>query len=186
MHTLAVKRRFTVDEFHRMGEAGVLREDDRVELVDGDVVTMAPIGPRHASCVRRLLAILSRAAGDAAIVDVQNPLPLETFTEPQPDVVLLKRRSDFYREAHPGPSDALLVIEVAESSAEYDRVIKAPLYARSGIPELWIVNLAEGIVEVYRRPAGAAYAEHAEAGRGASITLPGVSGREIAVDDILG
>lgn len=184
MVNLALKRRFTVDEFHRMGEAGVLGEDDRVELLDGEVVTMTPIGPRHAGCVRRLIAVLSRLVGDSAIVDAQNPLPLDDFTEPQPDVVLLRPRPDFYRDAHPRPADAILVIEVAETSADYDRTLKAPRHARAGVAELWIVNLAADAVDVYRGPESGGYAEHMVAVRGASIPLPG--GREIRVDEIVG
>lgn len=186
MTTFALKRRFTVDEFHRMGEAGVLGEDDRVELIDGEVLTMTPIGPRHASCVRRLIALLSRLAAGAAIVDAQNPLPIGEFVEPQPDIVLLRPRPDFYRDAHPRPSDALLVIEVAESSADYDRTIKAPLYARGGIPELWIVNLHEQVVEVYRHPESGRYAEQLIARRGTSISLPTPGAPQIAIDDIVG
>jgi Uma2 family endonuclease len=180
------KRLFTVDEFHRMGEARVFGEDDRVELIDGEVMKMTPIGPRHASCVRRLIAILSPLVGDAAIVDVQNPLPLNARAEPQPDVVLLKPRVDFYRQAHPGPSDVLLVIEVADTSAEYDRILKAPQYARAGIAELWVVNLAEALVEVYRQPTGGEYGEHLAVGPGSSLRLPGLGSRQVAVDDVLG
>lgn len=137
------------------------------------------------SCVRRLIARLTRVAGDAAIVDAQNPLPLEEFSEPQPDVVLLRPRPDFYRDAHPRPSDALLVIEVAETSAEYDRTIKAPLYASAGVGELWIVDLPGRIVDVCREPAGGSYTEHVVARPGTSIALPGVHGERMAMDDIL-
>jgi Uma2 family endonuclease len=185
MNVQALKRRFTVEEFHRMSTAGVLSEDDRVELIDGEVVTMTPIGPRHASCVRRLMAVLSPLVGDAAIVDAQNPLLLGEYAEPQPDVVLLKPRPDFYRHAHPGPSDALLVIEIADTSATYDRTVKVPLYARAGIAELWVINLSEGLVEVYRQPAGGEYGEHVAAGRETSLPVPGLGTLQVAVDAVL-
>ena len=183
MTVQALKRRFTVEEFHRMRQAGVLSEDDRVELIDGEVVTMTPIGPRHASCVRRLIAVLSPLVGDAAIVDAQTPLLLGEYAEPQPDVVLLKPRPDFYRQAHPGPSDALLVIEVADTSAT--RTLKVPLYARAGIAELWVINLSEGLVEVYCQPAGGEYGEHVAAGRGTSLPVPGLGTLQVAVDAVL-
>lgn len=180
-----LKRRFTVDEFQRMGEAGILTRDDRVELIDGDIVRMTPIGHRHASSVRRLNAILSPLVGEAAIIDVQNPLRLGQHAEPQPDLVLLKPKSDFYARAHPGPADVLLVIEVADTSAEYDRTVKVPLYGRAGIAEVWVVDLADGLVEVYRQPARGQYGEHVAVGPGRSLPLPGLPRRSIAVDDIL-
>lgn len=181
----ALKRRFTIDEFQRMGEAGILTRDDRVELIDGDVVRMTPIGHRHAGCVRRLNAILSPIVGGAAIIDVQNPLSLGQHTEPQPDLVLLRPKPDFYAHAHPESADVLLVIEVADTSAEYDRTVKVPLYARAIIAEVWVVDLADGLVEVYRQPAGGQYDEHVAVGPGRSLPLPGLSRRSIAVDDIL-
>jgi Uma2 family endonuclease len=181
----ALKRLFTVDEFHRMGEAGVFQDDDRVELLEGEIITMTPIGPRHASCVRRLIATLAPLVGADAILDVQNPLPLAAQTEPQPDVVLLKPRSDYYRDAHPGPSEVLLVIEVADSSADHDRAVKVPQYARAGIAELWVVNLPERLIEVYRQPAAGEYAEHVAVGPGRTLRLPGLGHRQIVVDDVL-
>ena len=117
---------FTVDEYHLMGEAGVLREDDRVELIDGQVVEMTPIGPRHAGCVNHLTRILSRHGADMAMVSIQNPLVLGERSEPEPDVALLQPRADAYRGKHPRPEDVLLVIEVADTSVEHDRSVKIP------------------------------------------------------------
>ncbi|GIW50689.1 MAG: hypothetical protein KatS3mg081_0044 [Gemmatimonadales bacterium] len=148
-----MKRRFTVAEYHKMAEAGILGEDDRVELLEGELVAMAPIGSRHATCVRRLNYLLSRGVGERAIVDVQNPIRLSEYSEPQPDLALLKPRPDFYAAAHPGPEDVLLVVEVAETSADYDREVKIPLYARAGIPEVWLVDLAGAQIETFRQPA---------------------------------
>ncbi|GIX47743.1 MAG: hypothetical protein KatS3mg131_1954 [Candidatus Tectimicrobiota bacterium] len=180
------KRRFTVAEYHKMAEAGILGEDDRVELIEGELVAMSPIGSRHATCVRRLNALLSRGAGERAIVDVQNPVRLGEHSEPQPDLALLKPRADFYAAEHPGPEDLLLVVEVAETSAEYDREVKVPLYARFGVPEVWLVDLAGECVEVYRHPSPQGYQVVQTLRRGdtvAPLLLPELS---LAVDALLG
>ena len=145
------KRRFTVDEYYAMARAGILSERDRVELIDGEIVTMTPIGPVHAAAVARATHALMRSAGERAIVWVQNPIRLDAFSEPQPDLVLLRPREDFYRAAHPGPADVLLVIEIADSSLRYDRDVKASLYARHGIVEYWLVDLAASTVTSYSR-----------------------------------
>src|SRR5688572_9639529 len=120
-----------------MADAGVLRPGDRVELLGGEIVEMTPIGSAHAGCVNTLTRLLVRLAGDRAVVHVQNPIRLSRFDESQPDVALLRPRPDLYRSAHPGPADVLLVVEVAEASLGFARDVKAPLYARAGIPEVW-------------------------------------------------
>jgi Uma2 family endonuclease len=163
-----LRRLFTVAEYHRMAEAGILSEDDRVELLEGEVVTMSPIGSRHAACVARLTALLS-GTGRQAILWVQNPIRLGEHSEPQPDVALLKPRPDFYAASHPGPEDVLLVVEVAETSAATDREVKVPLYARSGIPEVWLVDLAEDQVEVFRKPSAQGYQDLQVLRRGDSL-----------------
>jgi len=150
-------RRFTTEEFHRMGEAGIFSEDDRVELLDGEIVETSPIGSRHAACVARLTRWLSQQIGNSAIVWVQNPVRLDVRSEPQPDVVLLRSRPDFYAESHPGPEDVLLLIEVADTSGETDRQIKLPLYAKAGIGEVWIIDLLNRKVEICRQPTGTHY-----------------------------
>ena len=185
MTSLAIKRLFTVGNFHRMGEAGILGEDDRVELINGEILAMTPIGPKHAHCVRRLNALLTSRVGTSAIVDVQNPVVLGEHSEVQPDVVLLRPRPDFYSDSHPGPQDVLVVIEVADSSADYDRTVKVPQYARAGILEVWVIDLAARVIEVYRRPAGHEYTEHRTVGPGSSLQLPGPVDRPVATDDIL-
>src|SRR6184192_4545534 len=134
-------RRFSVDEYDRMGRAGVFHEDDRMELLDGQIVEMSPIGPGHAGCVRALTSLLTRLVAGRALVSVQNPVRLGEHSEPQPDVALLVPRADAYRTAHPQPKDVLLVIEVADASLEHDRDVKVPLYAAAGVPEVWLVNL---------------------------------------------
>jgi Uma2 family endonuclease len=150
-------RRFTVDEYHRMGAAGILREDDRVELIEGEIVEMTPIGSRHAGQINRLNSLLAARLGSDAIVAVQNPVRLSATSELQPDVALLRPRADFYRNAHPGPADVLLIIEVADTSIEADRRVKVPLYAKAGIAEVWLLDLTSNRVVVYRRPTPEGY-----------------------------
>ena len=147
----------TVDDFEAMGRAGVLGEDARVELLEGQLYAMSPIGSRHAACVNRLNQALTVQVQNRAIVSVQNPIRLDDYSEPEPDIALLRPREDFYASAHPGPQDVLLVIEVADTSVAGDRRIKLPLYARSGIPEVWLVVLEAGEVEVYRQPGSEGY-----------------------------
>jgi Uma2 family endonuclease len=169
-----------------MAEAGILSEDDRVELIEGEVIEMNPIGSRHAACVNRLNMLLSRLAQKVAIVSVQNPIRLDEYSEPEPDIVLLRPREDFYVQGHPTPSDVLMVIEVAETSAEYDRNIKGPLYARAGIPELWLVDLPKETVEIYTQPVNGTYQASKQVKGGESLvseTLPEVS---FSADAILG
>ncbi len=179
------RRSFTVEEYHRIGEAGVLGEDDRVELIEGEIVAMSPIGSLHATCVRRLIRLFSRGVRERAIVDVQNPIRLGEHSEPQPDLALLKPRPDFYAQAHPGPADVLLVVKVAETSAEVDRAVKVPLYAQAGIPEVWLVDLAAERIEVYRRPSSQGYQDVQTVRRGervAPVTFPDL---ELAVEAVL-
>jgi len=151
------RHRLTVEAYHRMAEVGLLAPDERVELIEGEVIDMAPVGTRHMATVSRLNRALTEAVGRAAIVSVQNSIRLGRRSEPQPDLVLLKSRDDFYAARHPTPADTLLVIEVSDSSAAYDRQIKVPLYARHGIAELWIVDLDARLVRFYRQPQGETY-----------------------------
>lgn len=178
--------RFTVDEYHCMGEAGVFHEDDRVELINGQVVEMTPIGPRHARCVDDLNRLFTRLAGDTAIVRVQNPVVLGKHHEPQPDLALLRRRPDRYGQAHPRPADVLVVVEVAETSLAYDRDIKIPLYARAGIPEVWLVDLQSDTIHVYRAPRRDGYAEPRSVARGETLTALHLPEVAVRVADVLG
>ena len=180
------RRRFTTADYHRMAEAGVLGEDDRVELIDGEIVEMSPIGGRHLAVVNRLTRHFVRGVGDAAIVSVQNPVHLGERSEPEPDLALLRPRADDYASGLPGTADILLIVEVADSSLEYDRQVKAPLYARGGIPELWIVDLVGDNVAVYRDPAPAGYGTTRVARRGETISPSAFAELTIAVDEILG
>lgn len=151
------RRRFDVDEYHRMGQAGILSTEDRVELLDGEIVAMPPIGARHNAAVNRANQALGRAVGDHAIVQVQGSIRLGRFNEPEPDIALLRPRDDFYASGLPGPADVLLVIEIADASLAYDREVKSRLYAAAGISEYWLVNLDARIVTRSLRPEGDTY-----------------------------
>lgn len=180
------RRRFTVDEYHRMGEAGVLTADDRVELLDGEIVQMSPIGPPHASTVARLTALLVRRFGDRATIWVQNPIVLDRWSEPQPDLCVLAPRADFYGAKHPRSRDVLLGIEVMASSRGYDRALKLPLYAKAEIREVWLVDLKTQTVEVHRRPALRGYRSSETCGRGQAIRPVAFPRARIRVNEILG
>jgi Uma2 family endonuclease len=186
MHTPLLEGPFTVADYHRLAEVGILGEDDRVELLDGQVVVMSPIGPRHAGCVDRLNRLLSRLVGDLAIVRVQNPIVLSPRTEPEPDLSLLSPPIERYSAAHPRPTDVMLVIEVAESSLAYDRDVKLPRYAAAGIPEVWLVNLEAERVEVHRQPSPSGYQETFHAVRGDTLTVDNLMRAEIPISPILG
>ena len=168
----------SVDDFHKLGEIGVLRDEDRVELIEGVLIDMPPIGSRHASVVNRFTNRLAAALSGHAIVSVRNPVILGASSEVQPHVALLRHRDDFYANAHPTPADVLLVIEVADTSLPFDRNVKVPLYARHGIPEVWLVTPRQRQVEVFRRPTGEGYGETlrpAETEALAPLLLPEVS-----------
>lgn len=149
--------RLTVDEYYRMAEAGVLSPDDRVELIEGEIVDMAPIGSGHAAVVRLLTKKLVVAAGARAEVSVQSPLRLGAESEPHPDIALLMPRADSYSARHPTSDDVLLIIEVSESTLHFDLDVKAELYARHRIPEYWVVDLIDDTLHVHRAPRGRAY-----------------------------
>ena len=158
------RHRHTVDEYHRMGEADVFDVGARLELIDGEIIEMAPIGSMHAGTVTRLARLLERAVGDTAIVYVQNPVVLNNRSEPQPDLALLKPRDDFYTERYPAPEDVLLIIEVSESTLRYDQEIKVPMYARTGIPEVWIVDLTSNQLHRYRQPSEYGFSQVSQPG----------------------
>jgi Uma2 family endonuclease len=172
------RHRLTVDEYYRMGHAGVFAPDARVELIEGEVIDMAPIGTRHASAVKKLNALLSAAAGGSAIVAVQDPLRLSDASEPEPDLMLLRPRADFYAHAHPGPADVLLLIEVSDTTVAYDRGIKLDLYAKHRVAEVWIVDLDNNVVRFFRHGDGMAYTDitASETPRATPVAaLPGVT-----------
>lgn len=180
------ERPFTAAEYERMESAGILGEDDRVELIDGQVLEMAAIGNRHTSCVRRLLDAFTELVGREALIDVQNPIRLGDLSQPQPDLALLRRREDYYEAAPPGSDDILLLVEVADASLAFDRERKIPLYGRSGITEVWLVDLTTDAVEVYSEPGPAGYRSQRRLERGESLTLLAFPGLLLPVDGILG
>jgi Uma2 family endonuclease len=179
-------RRFTVDEFERMGQAGILTEDDRVELIEGKIVEMTPIGPAHAVCVTNLTYALMAALGQSAIVRVQNPIVIPEHNEPEPDVAVVRPRSDLYQNGHPRPEDIHFIVEVADSTLAYDRDEKVPVYARAGIPEVWLVDLEHRVVIVHRDVASSGYTTsrtHHRSDRIAPLAFPDQS---IALVEVLG
>ncbi len=180
------RRRFTVAEYHQMAQAGILGEDDRVELIEGEIVEMPPIGDRHAASVDRLTERFVQRFSDVAIVRVQNPIRLGEHSEPQPDLALLRRRADFYAAGHPAPPDVFLLVEVADTSAELDRRVKIPLYARGGIPEVWLLDLQQETLTVYRVPTPDGYRAVQVLHRADAIAPAAFPDRALAVADLLG
>lgn len=152
MLDMQLRKRFDVDDYYGMAGAGILGHSERVELIDGQVVTMAPIGPRHTGCVSAATRALVLAAGDAAIVQPQGPVRLDRFNELQPDLLLLRPRPDFYTSAHAGPDDVLLVVEIADTSIRYDREVKARLYAACGLADYWLADLNANRLWIYLSP----------------------------------
>jgi Uma2 family endonuclease len=179
------KLQFSIEEYYRIAAAGVLREDDRVELIEGEIIRMNPIGSRHAACVGRLTRLLGQRGGDNTIVWVQNPVQINDYSEPVPDITLLRWRDDFYAHAKPVPDDVLLIVEVSDSTVNYDRKVKRPLYARAGVPEMWLVNLPEELIEVFTRPANGTYQETRLVRRGETITVASAGGLTVEADAVL-
>ena len=177
------RRRFTWEEYHRMGETGVLGPEDRVELIEGEIIVMTPIGPRHAACVAELTRRLVPAIGNRALLWPQNPVRLPRDTEPQPDIVVLRPRADRYTTGSARPEDVLLLVEVADTSYRYDSRVKLPLYARAGVLEMWIVDLGHDVVEVYRDPSATGYARATRVTRGGQVAPTALPDVVLAVDD---
>ena len=183
---LLIRHKLTVDEYYRMADAGILGESDRVELINGEIIDMAPSGIGHASVVGRITRALGLACGDQALVWVQNPLSLDAFNEPQPDFAILKPRADFYATGHPGPADVLLLVEVADSSLRYDRTVKLPLYASAGIAEVWIADLQRRALIAYRLPAGGAYTHETIYRTGETLRLAALPDVAVQVEALIG
>jgi Uma2 family endonuclease len=175
--------RFTVSDYEKLGRAGIFDEDDRVELLDGEIIIMAPVGNHHVKAVRKLNRRMNRIYGDLCLVDCQNPFILNNISEPQPDILLLHPRMEESEEL-PGPSDLFLVVEVAESSLGYDRGRKLQRYAAGGVPEVWIVNLVDRLIEVFREPTAEGYRVKLAARPGESLAPQAFADTPIAADDI--
>lgn len=173
--------RFTVEDYYRMAEAGILSAEDRVELIEGEVREMAPIGPLHAGIVNRLAALLHQRMGEE-VIGVQNPVRLDEHNEPQPDVSVLRSREDYYTRSHPSPQDVLLLVEVADRTLDYDPGEKLPLYALAGIPEVWVVDVRQRVIEVCCEPQAAGYAHRGRFAQGERLQSDCVEAR---ADEIL-
>jgi Uma2 family endonuclease len=174
---------FTTTEYHRLGEAGILEESRRVELLNGNIIEISPINSPHARTVKQLNRLLSKIFGEQAIISVQEPVQLDEHSEPEPDLAVLVYRADLYTQSHPRPSDTLLIIEVADASLEKDRQVKLPLYAAAGIPEVWIVNLPDQQIEIYTQARQDGYADIHLYRRGEIITTKLV--QSVEVDAVL-
>ena len=179
------KQLVSVEEYDRMIALGQLTENDRVELIRGEIVEKMPIGDPHTGCVKFLNRRLGALLGDSAILGIQDPVGLAD-SEPEPDISVVKPRQDCYRSAKPRPKDIFLIVEVADSSLDFDREIKGPLYAEASIREYWIVNLVDDCVEVHRDPIGCGYRDVRVVGRGDSIRLLAFPEIALTTDEILG
>ena len=179
-------RKITVDEYHRMADAGILGPEERVELLDGVIIEMSPINPPHNSCVARVSRWFDRRVGDRAIVFTQGSFRLSGFSEPEPDFLLARYRDDFYRTAHPRPEDVLLIIEVADTTLRYDRDDKLPRYAAAAIPEAWIADVKRNRLTVYRDPSPDGYRQVITLTRRATISPLAFRDLELRWEDIFG
>lgn len=180
------KHYFNVKEYYRMLEVGLLSEDDRVELIEGEIIELSPIDSAHGGTVKRLSSFLHSKLGDDVIVSVQDPVRLDDFSEPQPDLAVLKPRKDFYSTSHPTPQDVLIVIEVSDSSLEYDRGVKLPLYARARIPEAWLIVLAKKTIEIHSQPKNGKYQKVQGVKPGKALRSPTVPAISCKVEDLVG
>ncbi len=177
------RKRFSVSEYHRLAQLGFIGPDERTELIEGEIIPMAPIGPEHASHTRHLVQLLSSVLGESAIVDAQNPVQLGEESEPQPDVSVLRPREDYYADAHPTPDDVLLLVEISDTSLAFDRQTKVPMYARHGIAVVWLVDLQNRAVEVYEQPLEGVY-ERVHVLRGAASVEHDALGLEFEARDL--
>ena len=186
MSVQLTRHRFTCDDYHAMVAAGALKDDDRVELIEGEIVDMTPIGSRHAAAVDLLTRWLVMGCGTRAIVRVQGPVRVGAHSEPQPDLLVLVPRDDFYQGKPPTADDVLLLIEVADSSLQYDQTVKLPLYARAGVREVWLVDLVRNEVQVHREPTPGGFGFVERRGRGARVEPIAFPGLSLRVDELLG
>jgi Uma2 family endonuclease len=174
------RHKFTVDEYYRMGEIGLIGPEEHVELIEGEIFEKTPICSYHASIVNHLSSLLITVVKDEGIVSVQNPVRLSDRTEPEPDLAILKPRDDFYRKQHPTANDTLLVVEVSNASERFDREIKLLLYANHGIPEIWIISIEQKTLSIYRSPNGDRYEHEQATDTPRSVTLSALP--EVSVD----
>jgi len=171
MATEVLKRLLNVDEYYQMAEAGILKPDDRVELIHGEIYEMSPIGSKHAAIVNRLARLLNKILEQSVSIGIQSPIRLSQVDEPEPDISIAKYKADDYLSSLPNAEDVLLLIEVADSSIQYDRTTKKPLYASHGIPEYWIIDIENEIIEVYQKPINSDYTKNKSLQKGDSVQL---------------
>ena len=186
METEVAKKLFTVDEYYRMGEAGIFHPEARLELIEGEIIEMSPVGDRHIACVNRANALFTARLAGKVMVSVQNPVRLSRYTEPQPDILLARPRDDYYAGKRISPGDTLLVVEISDTTVRYDRNRKMPLYAKSGVPEVWIENLQEDVILVYRNPGPETFSTSLVFHRGESLSLTAFPEIVFKVDELLG
>jgi Uma2 family endonuclease len=186
MEIEVTKKLFTVDEFNRMAEVGIFGPKPRIELIEGEIIEMAPIGMRHMGCVNRATALLITRLGARAVISVQNAVVLSNYTEPQPDIVVAKPRDSYYGDKYIAPEDTFLVIEVSDTTVRYDRDRKMPLYAKAKVPEVWIENLQNDVVLVYRDPDPKGYKTALTLHRGEALTIAAFPEIQFKVEDFLG
>lgn len=184
MATPIPRRKFTVEQYYQMAETGILAPDERVELIEGEIIEMSPIGPRHAMCVDRLVQLFVERLGRTVHLRSQNPVRLSNYSEPEPDITLAKRID--YSTRHPQGDDIFLTIEVSDSTLEKDRTLKQKVYANANIPEFWIVNLPEDVIEVYHKPAGDIYQDVQRFSREAELTPQLLPNLTLKGEEILG
>ena len=180
------RHRLTVSDYYRMAEVGILAPDARVELIDGEIIDMVPPGSLHAATVHWLSETFTLSVGKRASVLAQNPVRLDEHSEPQPDLALLKRREDFYRQRHPRSADVLLVVEIADTSLRFDRETKASLYAAHGIPEMWLVDLRGRRLIRYRAPQQGSYTLVDEPDLSAPIEIAELPGIAVELQSLFG
>jgi Uma2 family endonuclease len=186
MRADVTKKLFTVDEYYRMADAGIFNEDDRVELIEGEIIEMSPIGIKHMACVDRATHLLISSLKGKALVSVQNPLRLNNYNEPQPDIVVLKPRADYYATKPHTPEDTLFVLEVSDTTLRYDMKVKLPIYAATSVSEVWIENLQEGLILVFRDPTGKHYKSQLSLKRGDTVSPLAFPDLVLKVEDLLG
>ncbi|WP_413172317.1 Uma2 family endonuclease [Anabaena azotica] len=184
MTVTLVRHQFTVQQYHQMADAGILTENDRVELIRGEIINMSPIIPKHSGCVIFFTNLLVLILQKLAIVSVHNPVVLNEISEPQPDIALLKPRADFYRNSHPQPEDIFLLIEVADTTVKYDREVKISLYAEANIPEVWLVDVNQEVIEVYRNPIDGIYQDVKNLGKNQVLSILAFPDVNINVSEI--
>ena len=176
----------TTDLYHQMIERGILTENDKIELLEGELIKMSAVGPRHAACVERLSDYLKDELGIVVSIRHQNPVELSDYSEPEPDIAVIKRRADYYLHAHPQPGDVLLLVEVADSTLKKDRGVKLGAYAQAGIAEYWIVNLVDDLIEVYTNPTGNTYQNVRLVRRDETLALQALPTITLQSDEVLG